>query len=66
MAEYLRITRVLIRNFRSIDRQEVNANWITAFVGQNDAGKSNILATLEYEVELRIKKVIRSKIVFFT
>ena len=40
------IASILIRNFRSIDRQELDCNWITTFVGENDAGKSNILRAL--------------------
>ena len=40
------IASILIRNFRSIDRQDVDCNWITTFVGENDAGKSNILRAL--------------------
>ena len=40
------IASILIRNFRSIDRQDIACNWITTFVGENDAGKSNILRAL--------------------
>lgn len=40
------IASILVRNFRSIDRQDVACNWITTFVGENDAGKSNILRAL--------------------
>ena len=40
------ITSISIRNFRSIEREEFHCNWITTFVGENDAGKSNILRAL--------------------
>lgn len=40
------ITRISIRNFRSIGNLDLDANWITTFVGANDAGKSNILRAL--------------------
>ena len=40
------IASILVRNFRSIDRQDVACNWITTFVGENDAGKSNFLRAL--------------------
>lgn len=40
------ISRILIRNFRSIANAEVEANWITTLVGANDAGKSNVLRAL--------------------
>lgn len=40
------ITHIMIRNFRSIASQEIEANWITTLVGNNDAGKSNVLRAL--------------------
>lgn len=40
------ISRISIRNFRSIASADVEANWITTFVGENDAGKSNVLRAL--------------------
>ena len=40
------ITKISIRNFRSIEREELDCNWITTFVGENDAGKSNVLRAL--------------------
>lgn len=40
------ITKISIRNFRSIRHQEIDSNWITVFVGANDAGKSNVLRAL--------------------
>ena len=40
------ISRILIRNFRSIASADVEANWITTLVGANDAGKSNVLRAL--------------------
>ena len=36
------INSISIRNFRSIERQDFDCNWITTFVGENDAGKSNV------------------------
>lgn len=40
------ISRISIRNFRSIANEDIDANWITTFVGANDAGKSNVLRAL--------------------
>lgn len=40
------ITSIAIKDFRSIASAEVDANWITSFVGSNDAGKSNVLRAL--------------------
>ena len=40
------ITSISIRNFRSIEKEEFDCNWITTFVGENDAGKSNVLRAL--------------------
>ncbi len=40
------ISKIFIKNFRSIASQEIDANWITTFVGENDAGKSNVLRAL--------------------
>ena len=40
------INSISIRNFRSIERQDFDCNWITTFVGENDAGKSNVLRAL--------------------
>ena len=40
------ISQISIRNFRSIASADVESNWITTFVGANDAGKSNILRAL--------------------
>jgi Predicted ATPases len=40
------ISHIHIRNFRSIEKADIQANWITTFVGANDAGKSNILRAL--------------------
>ncbi|MBB4154396.1 hypothetical protein GGQ80_002309 [Sphingomonas jinjuensis] len=40
------ISRISIRNFRSIASADVDANWITTLVGANDAGKSNVLRAL--------------------
>lgn len=40
------ISQISIRNFRSIASADIDGNWITTFVGANDAGKSNILRAL--------------------
>lgn len=40
------ISKISIRNFRSIASAEIDANWITTLVGANDAGKSNVLRSL--------------------
>lgn len=40
------IKRIQIKNFRSIKSLDVDTNYLTLFVGQNDAGKSNILRAL--------------------
>lgn len=40
------ISEISIRNFRSIDAANVRGDWITTFVGANDAGKSNVLRAL--------------------
>lgn len=40
------ISRISIRNFRSIASADFEANWITTFVGANDAGKSNVLRAM--------------------
>lgn len=42
----LKINKLLIKNFRSIETANIDCNNITVFVGQNDAGKSNILRAL--------------------
>ena len=41
------IQRVRIKNFRSIRDVELQCNFFTILVGQNDAGKSNILRALD-------------------
>jgi predicted ATP-dependent endonuclease of OLD family len=45
--ETLLITRVRIRNYRSIIDQEFSTNKMNLFVGLNDVGKSNILRALD-------------------
>lgn len=40
------ISKVSIRNFRSIANADIDSNWITTLVGANDAGKSNVLRAL--------------------
>lgn len=41
------LTRVLIENFRSIERCELKPGALTALVGENNAGKTNILRAIE-------------------
>lgn len=43
----MQITRVHIENFKSIKRLEFYPNKITALIGENNAGKSNILTAIE-------------------
>ncbi len=40
------ITKIQIKNFRSIVSAEIQATGLTVFVGANDAGKSNVLRAL--------------------
>lgn len=40
------IRLIAIRNFRSIAAADIDGEWITTFVGSNDAGKSNVLRAL--------------------
>lgn len=40
------ISRISVRNYRSLANADLNANWITTLVGANDAGKSNVLRAL--------------------
>jgi predicted ATP-dependent endonuclease of OLD family len=40
------ISSISIKDFRSIASADVDCNWITSFVGSNDAGKSNVLRAL--------------------
>lgn len=40
------IKRLFIKNFRSLETANIECQNITSFVGQNDAGKSNILRAL--------------------
>ncbi len=40
------IKNISIKNFRSIDNLQIDANMLTAFVGKNDAGKSNLLRAI--------------------
>ncbi|HWL56435.1 MAG TPA: AAA family ATPase [Paracoccus sp. (in: a-proteobacteria)] len=40
------ISKISIRNFRSIASADIDGNWITTLVGANDAGKSNVLRAL--------------------
>lgn len=40
------ISKISIRNFRSIASADIEGNWITTLVGANDAGKSNVLRSL--------------------
>lgn len=40
------IKRIYIKNFRSLEAANIDCQGITSFVGQNDAGKSNLLRAL--------------------
>ncbi len=40
------ISHIRIKNFRSIELLEIPTNYLTTFVGPNDAGKSNIVRAL--------------------
>ena len=40
------ISHISIRNFRSLAKVDIHADWISSFVGANDAGKSNVLRAL--------------------
>ena len=40
------IKSIAIKDFRSLANAEIDSNWITTFVGPNDAGKSNVLRAL--------------------
>ena len=42
----LKIKKIGIKNFRSIENVSIDCSNITTFVGANDAGKSNILRAL--------------------
>ena len=42
----LKIKKITIKNFRSIESMSVDCSNITTFVGANDAGKSNVLRAL--------------------
>lgn len=40
------IKKIAIRRFRSIEHAEIDCNALSVFVGENDAGKSNVLRAL--------------------
>ena len=40
------ISNITIKNFRSIERMDIDCEKLTVFVGPNDAGKSNVLRAL--------------------
>lgn len=42
----LKIKKIVIKNFRSIESMSIDCSNITTFVGANDAGKSNVLRAL--------------------
>lgn len=46
MNQMFKISKVTIKNFRSIDSIHLDADQLTTFVGKNDSGKSNILRAL--------------------
>lgn len=41
------INKLIIENFRSIKHAEIELGWMNAFIGSNNAGKSNIMKALE-------------------
>ena len=43
------LSRVVIENYRSIARCEFTPSKLTALVGENNAGKTNILRAIETE-----------------
>lgn len=47
-AGLIRLVHVEIENFRSIRELELDASWLCGLIGPNNAGKSNILAALEF------------------
>ncbi len=42
------ITQIYIKNFKSIKETKVNCNGVNVIIGGNNAGKSNLLESLEY------------------
>jgi putative ATP-dependent endonuclease of OLD family len=44
----MRITRIVIENYRSIKRIAFNPSELTVFVGPNNAGKTNILSAMNF------------------
>jgi putative ATP-dependent endonuclease of OLD family len=43
----MRISKILLRNFRSISHEEIECESLTALVGRNGSGKSTLLRALE-------------------
>jgi putative ATP-dependent endonuclease of the OLD family len=44
----MKITRILIKNFRSLEHVEIRCTDFNLFVGQNNSGKTNIFEALEW------------------
>lgn len=43
----MKISRVLIKNFKSFKSEQIDFNELMAFIGENSAGKSNVLKALD-------------------
>lgn len=44
----MRISKIIVRNFRSVKEAEVVANSFNIFVGQNNHGKTNLFEAVEW------------------
>lgn len=53
----MRISKIEIKNYRSLEEIAIYPNKITALVGRNNSGKSNILRALELFFENSIRLV---------
>lgn len=42
----MKISKILIHNFRNIEKTEIDVNGTTIFIGENNSGKSNILRAI--------------------
>ena len=48
VGEYMAISRIVIKNYKSIKKCSVSVNKINTFIGENGTGKSNILSAVNY------------------